>query len=988
MKKIIYLISILLLSNQIITAQNWGEQILNHPNEEFGNSFGFSVAIDDNYAVIGTPGDGNAGLNENEGTVQIFKKNNNGVWAFHQELKNFNPALIHGDKYLGNDVAIEGDFIFVACHKERFNEVRYEGVISGAVLIFKKDNNDVWQYTQKLRSSDLRVGDAFGESIDVSGNFLVIGAPYNNYDKDNLNLSNNSGAAYVFKKNVNDTWSQIQKITANNRVQFDNFGRNVSIHNDFILITSLKETDDAGQVINGRNGNVHLFKKDGAENWNFVSKIKPNNRVNNQAFGYNDIDIFGDYIAVSAIDANVLENGNFLYGALYIFKKENENWNQHQIIRGTTTSDKFGYSLSLDNNVLLVSAPYYDFTNNDGSRTNEVGISYLYSRGANNQYQLAQSIETSDKIEGGRVGYSTVAGLHQSFDAIAIKNNQFIIGASRTKRRVDNIDRFDFGNVYISGNIENLIAQTITWTGAVSTDWNTPGNWDANAVPIQNDDVIIADVANAPKINFNQSYAVNNLTINDALTIKNNASLTVNGDLDQGSNIQVESFVNGNGSFILRGNQTNVNPADLIYLRYVSGNNWHLFSSPSTSVDIDILAAATQLAEGQNNNRGIGFYNNNANPNWSYYQNGAVNSGDFIAGKGYSIRTSANAFLNFTGKLKADNLTNYPITENLNGWNLIGNPYPAYINANVNADANENFLTENTDNLDPLFANIYLWNPNTTSYEPVGNGLGAKYIAPGQAFFVKSKNGGGSIDINKSMLTHQLGNLFLKGNQPQKIVLKIDDKTNVAETTIAFKNGMTKGLDVTYDASVFNGESRDLSLYTHLLESDKKTPFAIQFLPELENSDFVIPLGIEKNQDREITISLKESTISSDVKIYLEDKKEGTFIEISNDVYKFSHYKEAPETGRFFLHIQQKSLSVDNDNITNLNIYKGKNGTIYINGISDGLLDIYSIKGQKIIENYQLKSLSEKVYLPKLSKGIYLINIKNKKTNFTKKLLF
>lgn len=565
-----------------------------------------------------------------------------------------------------------------------------------------------------------------------------------------------------------------------------------------------------------------------------------------------------------------------------------------------------------------------------------------------------------------------------SFDA---GSSKYLSNAAETARQ--NMLNNDNWTIFDGGKLE-----TFTWTGAVSTDWNTAGNWDTNSVPTATDDVVLADVANAPRINFNQSYSVKSLLNHEILTIKTNASLTVLEDLDQRNNIIVESFVNGNGSFILQGNQINGNPADLIYLRYVSGNNWHMLSSPITSFDIDFFAAATALAEGQGNNRGIGFYNNNANPRWSYYQDGADDTGDFIEGKGYSILTSENVFLNFTGKLKATDLNNYVITENLDGWNLIGNPYPAFINANTNADENENFLTENAANLDPEFANIYVWNPNTTSYEPIGNGLGPRYIAPAQGFFVKSKAGGGTIDINKSMLTHQQGDLFLKTNPTKKMVLQIKDDTNISETTIAFKNGMTKGLDVTYDAAVFSGATNNLSIYSHLLEDNKNVPFAIQFLPELENNDFIIPLGVYQKEETEITLSLKEIDISDDIKIYLEDKTENTFTEIMNNNYQFSHQKEDLETGRFFLHFQQKSLTIDDVTNSKIQIYKSDDSTITVLGIPKGTLNIYDITGKEVMKNREINNLKEQIQIPKLSKGVYLFKVKIGSQQVVKKLIF
>ena len=74
-----------------------------------------------------------------------------------------------------------------------------------------------------------------------------------------------------------------------------------------------------------------------------------------------------------------------------------------------------------------------------------------------------------------------------------------------------------------------------TWTGAVSTDWNTPGNWTSDAVPGPSDDVYIPDVVNDPVVNQSLSApaACNNLTINKTtvLTILQYKGLVVYGNL-------------------------------------------------------------------------------------------------------------------------------------------------------------------------------------------------------------------------------------------------------------------------------------------------------------------------------------------------------------------------------------------------------------------------------------------------------------------------
>ncbi|MCX6266272.1 MAG: right-handed parallel beta-helix repeat-containing protein, partial [Bacteroidetes bacterium] len=78
-------------------------------------------------------------------------------------------------------------------------------------------------------------------------------------------------------------------------------------------------------------------------------------------------------------------------------------------------------------------------------------------------------------------------------------------------------------------------SHVFTWTGAVSNDWNTPGNWTSGAVPGQTDDVYIPDVANDPVINQSSSEPAtcNNLTIKSTtvLTILQEKALIVYGDL-------------------------------------------------------------------------------------------------------------------------------------------------------------------------------------------------------------------------------------------------------------------------------------------------------------------------------------------------------------------------------------------------------------------------------------------------------------------------
>lgn len=68
---------------------------------------------------------------------------------------------------------------------------------------------------------------------------------------------------------------------------------------------------------------------------------------------------------------------------------------------------------------------------------------------------------------------------------------------------------------------------TVTWTGTVSSDWFTGGNWDSGVVPTSTQNVIIPQVLNEPVITDNASVALaNNLTLEVNAVLEINTSDT------------------------------------------------------------------------------------------------------------------------------------------------------------------------------------------------------------------------------------------------------------------------------------------------------------------------------------------------------------------------------------------------------------------------------------------------------------------------------
>jgi hypothetical protein len=109
-----------------------------------------------------------------------------------------------------------------------------------------------------LKASNTEVQDFFGYSVTISGETVVVGAPYESSNAigvngDQLNnLASYSGAAYVF---VRDglTWTQQAYLKASNtQSREDCFGWSVGISGETIVVGAPQESRN----ILGVNGNV------------------------------------------------------------------------------------------------------------------------------------------------------------------------------------------------------------------------------------------------------------------------------------------------------------------------------------------------------------------------------------------------------------------------------------------------------------------------------------------------------------------------------------------------------------------------------------------------------------------------------------------------------------------------------------------------------------------------------------------------------------
>ncbi|MCU0324486.1 MAG: hypothetical protein MUF45_04450, partial [Spirosomaceae bacterium] len=78
----------------------------------------------------------------------------------------------------------------------------------------------------------------------------------------------------------------------------------------------------------------------------------------------------------------------------------------------------------------------------------------------------------------------------------------------------------------------SAFAQTKTWTGATSTDWNTASNWSPSGVPSNLNDVVIPAATRPNNPVLNSNLTIKSLSVAANLTINAGATLNIVSDLN------------------------------------------------------------------------------------------------------------------------------------------------------------------------------------------------------------------------------------------------------------------------------------------------------------------------------------------------------------------------------------------------------------------------------------------------------------------------
>jgi hypothetical protein len=331
---------------------SWSQQAyLKASNTGEGDTFGFSVAVSGDTVVVGAWFESSAttGVNGNQadnsalasGAAYVFARSG-ATWSQQAYLKASNTGA--GDSF-GSSVAIAGDTIVVGAFGEDSaatgvdgNQADNSAQNAGAAYVFVRSNG-TWSQQAYLKASNTDAGDAFGWSVAIAGDTVVVGAigersgaPVVNGDQAD-NSAFDAGAAYVFVRS-GTTWSQQAYLKASNTDPNDQFGASVALSDDTIVVGAPGE-DSPATGVNGGNqainiafgaGAAYLFVRSGTT-WSQQAYLKASNTGAGDAFG-SAVAVSGDTIIAGApaedsagagVNANPTDNSAINAGAAYTY---------------------------------------------------------------------------------------------------------------------------------------------------------------------------------------------------------------------------------------------------------------------------------------------------------------------------------------------------------------------------------------------------------------------------------------------------------------------------------------------------------------------------------------------------------------------------------------------------------------------------------------------------------------------------------------------
>ncbi len=260
--------------------------------------------------------------------------------SWNQQAKLQAQGAGAGDAF-GASVAIDGDTILVGATHANESGVSEAGA---AYAFFPTGTS--WALQDKFSPAGLASGDMFGVSVAISGDTMLAGAAENEHDGEL------SGAAYAFQRNAG-TWLFDAKLTASDGAG-ERFGRAVTVRGTTAVVGA--DWDRGSGFFSGA---AYVFTRVGFQTWQEDAVLAA---TDCKSMGY-----FGVSVSLNE-DASALAVGatpnwdssccSSVAGSVYVFAKEGTSWTELDKLEASdaASSDQLGVSVSWSGNWIVAGA--------------------------------------------------------------------------------------------------------------------------------------------------------------------------------------------------------------------------------------------------------------------------------------------------------------------------------------------------------------------------------------------------------------------------------------------------------------------------------------------------------------------------------------------------------------------------------------------------------------------------------------------------------
>ena len=205
-------------------------------------AFGADVALGNGVAVIAAAANGS---NDFDASAAFIFVESEGAWTQTQILQPETGIDFASCFNEGGCLGISGSTLVIGA------DGRSDGDATrvGAVFVYERSSSTgLFELDQILTPSDGEANDRFGRRVQIDGDMIVVGAPFEDEG------GGSAGAAYVFQRSGDD-WVETHKLVLDDAADGDQFGDSVALHDEKVLIGAPRD----GVGSNPEQGSARYF---------------------------------------------------------------------------------------------------------------------------------------------------------------------------------------------------------------------------------------------------------------------------------------------------------------------------------------------------------------------------------------------------------------------------------------------------------------------------------------------------------------------------------------------------------------------------------------------------------------------------------------------------------------------------------------------------------------------------------------------------------